>query len=292
MILITGAGGTCGRELIRVMIDAGIPFRAGYSTAVKASMARDRGFDAVVADFRHPASLRPALRGIDAVFLLCGWSPDQSLLEASLVREAARAGVRHVVKMSVWDAGGEAFSFARIHRPVEREIEESGMAWTFLRPNGFMQNLSNFLSATVRSQSALFAPAAEALVSHVDVRDVARVAAAALTRPGHRGNTYELSGPEALTYRQMAATLSDLLARTVTCVELTPDQARAGIVAGGAPAAYAEAVIDLTRYYSGGNASSVSPDVKRVTGAEPASFDRFAKDHIAAFQPAGQDPES
>ena len=284
MILITGAGGTCGRELLRQMSDAGVPFRAGYSTAAKTEEAQRRDIDAVHANFRQPETLAAALRGIEALFLLCGWSPDQTLIEMNLVREAKRAGVRHIVKLSVWDAAGEAFSFARIHRPVEKEIEESGVAWTFLRPNGFMQNLSNFLAATVRSQSTLFAPATTALVSHVDVRDVARVAAAALTQPGHEGKSYELSGPEALTYRQMASTLSDLLGRTITCVEVTPDQVRAQMVAGGAPAAYAEAVNDLTRYYAEGHAARISPDVVRVTGRDPIPFDVFARDYIAAFR--------
>ena len=287
MILITGAGGTCGRELVRLMSRTGVPFRAGYSTEVKAGLARRKGIDAVVADLLRPASLGPALLGIDTLFLLSGWSPEQTLVETGLVRASLHAGVRRIVKLSVWDAGSEAFSFARIHRPVEKAIEESAAGWTFLRPNGFMQNVSNFASATVRSQSTLYAQAADAPVSHVDVRDVARVAAVALTQPGHEGRIYELSGPEAITYRQMASILSVLLGRNVACVELTPDQARNQMVAGGIPPAYADAVDDLTRYYADGRAARVSPDVRHVTGADPIPFDLFARDHLASFQQEG-----
>lgn len=284
MLLITGAGGTCGRELVSELLRAGVPFRAGYSTPARAEAARKGGFDAVVADFRQPEKLGHALRGIDALFLLSGWCPDQGIIEQNVVRASKQAGVHHIVKLSVWDAGGEAFSFARIHRPVEKAIEESGVAWTFLRPNGFMQNLSNFSSPAIRDRSTLVAPATTALVSHVDVRDVARVAAAALTQPGHRGRIYELSGPVALSYRQMASILGDVLGRDVTCVEVTPEQVYAELVAGGIPAAYAEAVNDMTRYYAGGHAARLSPDVKGVTGVDPTPFDVFAKDHIAAFQ--------
>jgi len=283
VILVTGAGGNCGRELLRQLTDAGVPHRAGYSTSVKAEDARSRGIDAVVADFRQTATLGPALRGIESLFLLSGWSPDQTQIETNLVREAKRAAVRHIVKLSVWDAGAEQFSFARIHRPVELEIEASGIPWTILRPNGFMQNVSNFLASTIRGQSTLYAPSIQVPISHVDVRDVARVAAIALTRAGHEGRTYELSGPSALTYRQMASTLTDTLGRGISCVEVPLGELGASMVRAGAPSAYADAVVDLTRYYSEGHAARISPDIKNVTGVDPTPFDQFVRDYIAAF---------
>ncbi|HEY3174899.1 MAG TPA: SDR family oxidoreductase [Candidatus Polarisedimenticolia bacterium] len=284
MILVTGAGGTVGSELGRQLDAARIPFHAGYSTPEKAGRARQAGLQAVHAPFGEPETLRVALRGVEALFLLSGWSPSQTQLEINVVREAKKAGVRRIVKLSVWGAEGEDFSFAKAHRPVEREIEASRIAWTFLRPNGFMQNLSNFSGPSIKARGAFHQPAGEARISHVDVRDIAAVALKALTATGHEGRAYDLSGPEALTYGQIAEKLSAVIGRKVLYVEVTADQFKQWVVSAGVPEAYADAVVDLTRYYIAGRAARISPDVKRVTGNDPISFDRYARDHDWAFR--------
>lgn len=284
MILVTGAGGTVGKELIGQLSAAEIPFRAGFSTIEKAGKARGAGLDGVHADFGEPETVRAALKGIDTLFLLSGWSPSQTRHEVNVVREAKAAGVRRLVKLSVWGAEGEGFSFAKIHRPVEREIESSGIAWTFLRPNGFMQNLSNFFAGSIRAHGVFHLPAREARISHVDVRDIAAVAVRALTAPGHERNAYDLSGPEALTYGEIAAKLTAVVEREVSYVEIPEDQFKQGAMGAGMPEAYADAMLSLIRYYVAGHAARVSPDVTRVTGREPISFDRYARDHAAAFR--------
>ncbi|HET6373843.1 MAG TPA: SDR family oxidoreductase [Candidatus Polarisedimenticolia bacterium] len=280
MILVTGAGGTVGRELVRSLTAMQAPFRAGYRSAEKAQLARSAGMDAVVFDYERLDSIRAALEGVDGVFLLSS----QPGLEPALVREAKPAGVRRLVKLSVWGAPTEAFSFARQHRPVERAIESSGVPYTFLRPNGFFQNILNFYSTTIRAQGAFYIPAGEARISHIDARDIAAVAARTLLDDGHAGMSYELSGPEALTYSEIAEKLSAAAGKTIRYVDLPEAEFRAGLLAAGADPAAAEALIDLVHYYIAGQAGTISPAVLKITGREPIPFDRFARDHADAFR--------
>ena len=158
-----------------------IPFRAAYFSERAAEIARARGIEAVTIDYNHPATLRAAFQGCDTLFLLGPNALNQTELELNAVDAARAAGVRHIVKQSVMGAAEEAYSLANIHRPVEKAIERSGMAWTFLRPNSFMQNAVTFMAPTIRAESAFYSASGQARISHIDVRDIAAVAVAALT---------------------------------------------------------------------------------------------------------------
>jgi len=282
MILVTGAGGTVGSEVVRQLKQAGAAFRAGYSNEAKAEAARKDGIDAVVANFADPRSLRQAMQGVDKLFLVAGGAPNQTELELNVVNAAKESGVKHVVKLSVWGADGEAFSFSHVHRPVERAIEASGMAWTHLRPNGFMQNTITYMP-TIKSEGKIYQPAGDAKISHVDVRDIAAVAVKALTEAGHEGKAYKLSGPDALSYGDIAAKIAAVTGKKVEYVDVPPDAFRQVLIGSGMPAAYADAYLDLLRYYREGHGEEVTGDVRRVTGNAPRSFEQFAKEHATAF---------
>lgn len=135
MICITGAGGTVGSEVIRKLDSAKVPFRAAYFSKAKADAARANGIDAAVIDYNRAETFRAAFLGSDKLFLLAPSAPDQAKLELNAVEAAKAAGVSHIVKLSVWRADEEAYALAKIHRPVEKAIESSSIAWTFLRPN-------------------------------------------------------------------------------------------------------------------------------------------------------------
>lgn len=284
MILVTGAGGKVGSELVKKLQAAGARFRAGYYSGLKAKEAKQAGVDGVAIDFAKPETLRPAFRGVEKVFLISGNVPQQDRLELNVVREAKEAGVRYIVKSSVWGAESESFSFARLHRPVEREIEASGMAYTLLRPNGYMQNMSNFYAPTIKAQGAFYLPARDARISHIDVRDIASVAARVLTEAGHEGKAYDLSGPEALTYNQIAEKLSTVIGKGISYVDLSDADFRKAMVSSGVPEAAADAMVELFQYYISGQASRISPAVRQITGKDPISFERYAKDYAASFQ--------
>ncbi|WP_437817564.1 SDR family oxidoreductase [Sorangium sp. So ce1078] len=284
MILVTGAGGTVGTALLEELRSSGQKPRVAHRSSDKAARARAAGHDVVVLDLARPETLRPALDGVEAVFLLGAGGLGQVEGEIQVVKEARAAGAKRLVKLSVWRAAEEAFSFAKIHRPIERAVEAAGLAWTLLRPNGFMQNFVNYMAGSIKAQGAIFQPAGDAKISHIDVRDVARVAARALTTSGHEGRAYELSGPSALSYGEAADTLSRVLGKEVRYVAVSDDAAKAGMVSAGMPEFYADYVIDLHRYYRSGAGSAVTSAVKDVTGREPTGFEQFALDHAGAFR--------
>lgn len=284
MIFVTGATGNVGSEIVRQLKAEGRPFRAGYTTERKAQAAREQGIDAALIDYDRPETLSVALKGIDRLFLVAGGGGNQTAREIGAVKAAKEAGVRHIVKLSVIGAPGESYSFARIHRPVEKEIERSGLTWTFLRPNGFMQNFAVYQGATIRAQSAFYDALGDARISHVDVRDIARVAVKALTENGHEGKAYSLTGPEALTNARIAGIISAVAGREVRYVDLSAEQMREGLVGSGMPEAYADAMLDLLRFYrTEGETAGLSPDIRNLTGMDPIPFEKFAKDHVRDF---------
>ncbi len=293
MILVTGAGGTVGAEVVKRLRELGAKFRAGYYTQSKADEARRNGIDGVALDFAKPETIARALagpegRGVDRVFLISGNVPHQTELELNVVREARRAGVVQLVKSSVWGAESEAFGFAKIHRPVEKEIAASGVPYTLLRPNGYMQNMHNFYAETIRAQNAFFLPAGDARVSHIDVRDLARVAVTVLTETSHARQAYDLSGPEALTYDEIAQKLSDATGRQISYVDISEADFKKAILSAGMPSTAADAMLELFQYYLSGAASRVSRNVELLTGRAPNTFDQYARDYRSYFLPSAK----
>jgi uncharacterized protein YbjT (DUF2867 family) len=283
MILVTTAGGNVGGELVKALSGRGAEFRCGYHSPEKAEKARATGLNTAVMDYGKAETLRAALQGIDRLFLASPATPAQPEQEAVMVEEARKAGVKRIVKLSVWRAPEESTTFARWNRQGEKKVEASGIPFTLLRPNSFMQNVVNFFSASIRAQNTFFLPGGNARISHIDVRDIASAAAVALTGEGHEGRAYDLSGPEALTYQQIAGLLSRLLGRTITYVNLPEEDFKKTLLGLGAPEWQPAAFIDLMRYSNQGQASDVLGSVQQITGRKPTSFEQFARDHRAAF---------
>ena len=283
MILITGASGNVGSEVLRQAAAAGLPLRAAYQTPDKAAKAPS-GVETVLVDFSKPATLAPALKGIDKLFLVGPPTANLPALEANVVAEARRAGVPHIVKLSAM--GGRAARFSGMHAESEDCIKASGLAYTCLRPNGFMQNFILYDGPTIRSQNAFYATVGDGAVSHIDIRDIAAVVVRVLADQGHEGKTYELTGPEALTNAQAAEKISRAIGRKVSYVDLAPADYRKALLGAGVPEWSADALIDLQRFYRENGASRVTSAVEQITGRKPTTFDQFLKDHVSAFQAA------
>ncbi len=279
MICITGAGGTVGKEVVKQLELAKVPYRAAYFSKDKVEAALAKGVDAVIIDYNRPETLRAAFQGCDRLFLLGPNALNQTQLELNAVEAAKAVGVQYIVKQSVMGAEGEDFSLALIHRPVEKAIESSGMAWTFLRPNSFMQNVVTFMSETIKAESAFYSASGEAKIAHVDVRDIAAVAVKALTESTHAGKAYTLTGPEAITYDELANELSKVLERSISHISLSPSDLKHGMLAEGMPEALAERMLDLERYYREDRASRITNDIKQVTGNEPSRFTQYTRDY-------------
>ncbi len=212
--LVIGGTGTVGSHTVRELVGRRVPVRVMVRAADKAA-ALPEGVEAVVGDLREPASLPAAFAGVDAVFLLNALSQDETAQGLAAVAAAQRAGVKKLVYLSVHrlEDGSHIPHFAT-KIPVEQAVKQSGIAWTVLRPNNFFQNDFWFREAIVH-YGLYPQPIGQAGVSRVDVRDIAELAALALTEPGHDGCVYSVVGPEALTGDQVADTYSRHLGRTV-----------------------------------------------------------------------------
>jgi uncharacterized protein YbjT (DUF2867 family) len=167
---------------------------------------------------------------------------------------------------------------------VEQAIEASGLEWTHLRPNSFMQNVVNYMGDTIRGQGAIYTSAPDAPICHVDARDIGAVAGRVLAEPGHEGKAYALGGPAALTYEDMGGVLTKVLGRAVNVVAVTDEDIKKGVLAMGMPETYADALADLERAYRAGLGAEGESHVRGLLGRDPTAFEQFAKDYAGALR--------
>lgn len=285
-ILITGATGTTGRALLPLLAAAGARVRALVRPSAAATAKLPPGVERVPGDFDRPATLAHALVGVERAYLVTNSTERAEAQQLAFVEAARRAGVRHVVHLSQLHARADSpVRFLRYHAAVERALEASGMAWTHLRPNLFMQSLLAVAPA-VAAEGRLYAPVGDARVSVVDVRDVAAVAARALTEDGHEGRVYDVTGPEALTHAELAEQIGGATGRPVAFVDVPEDALRDIARAMNAPTWQAEGLVEDYAHYKRGEAAGVSSAVADVTGRPPRTFRAFAREFAVAFAPA------
>jgi uncharacterized protein YbjT (DUF2867 family) len=283
LILITGATGNVGTELLKRLSRRSEKVRVFVRRGCGRGAIPARGVEFVEGDFNQPASFVPALTGVERLFLLIPSSEHVEQQQKELVDAAKHSGVRQIVKLSQLGAHENSRArFQKYHGAVENYIVKSGIAYTFLRPNLFMQALLNFRSA-IASQGVLYAPAGNGRVSIVDVRDIAAVAERALTEPGHEGKVYDITGPQALTHGEMAATLSRSLGRTIKHVDIARVAFREALASFGVPQWQVEGVVEDYEQYRNGEASVVTSTVRDVTGQEAHAFGQFAEDYAMKF---------
>ncbi len=283
MILVTGATGHVGSELVRLLAEQGAPARALVHSPDKAAPIQHLGLETALGDFEQPDTLDVAMKGCDQLFLLAPPTPRQPQQEQHVIDAARRAGVGHVVKQSVPWAGADApVVFSRWHGQIEEDLAQSGLAYTLLRPSSFMQNF--LMSAQqVADQGVLYGMFGEGRVAFIDARDVAAVAAELLTSPGHQGASYTLTGPEALSAVEVAERLAAATGRQVRSVDLGPDGYRQALAGAGMPGWLVDGVVEGNTMLAAGHGATVTDEVARLTGRPPRTFAQFAADHRVAF---------
>lgn len=283
MILVTGASGSVGREVVREMGKSGQPFRAMYRSKEDEGKAPE-GVQTVIGDFRDPASLWSALQGVECVFLVC--SPVEELveLEGNVIDACKKnPSVKRIVLNSALGAGDYDKSFPSWHRKVEDKLRASGIEVVILRPNGFMQNTITYLAPSIREQGAFYDAMGDAKTSYVDVRDVAAVAAAALTSEGHAGKTYELNGPEAITQDDLAKRIAAKAGRAVSHVNIPREAHEKAMLGLGMPEWQVRALIELEDYYVSGRAATVDGGVEKILRRPARTMDAFLREHSQKF---------
>jgi len=281
-VLVTGATGTVGCDVAKQLSRKGPAVRAGVRDRVKARKRFGDEIDLVPFDFQDVGSFGGALDGVGKVFLLPPLIPSQVELTNAFVDAAKRAGVRHVVKLSAIGAdAAPPFTVGKWHAANEQHIRESGLGFTFLRPNSFMQNFITYLPPR---DGAIYLPWGNGTASFVDTRDVASVAADVLTSDGHEGKIYTLTGPVALGIADVTRILAGVTGRDINYVDVPEADARNGMLQAGIPTWQVDALLELHAINKQSCWSAVTSDVEKVTGKPPIDFAQFARDHVENFR--------
>lgn len=284
MILVTGASGNVGSRLVRILVEAGVPTRALVRRPDAAAELQELGAEAVVGTFEDAEALRNAVRGVEQVYLVSPPGADGMVAQQVAVVEAAQAeGVRHIVKQSSIGADLDPdASIVIAHRRIEEAIEDSGMSWTHLRPHWFMQNELG-QAGTIAGDGVFYAPDVGE-ISMMDAADVAAVAAQVLMGDGHEGQAYLLTGPQALSYADLAGVYSRILGREVRWQEVSLEEARDSMREAGMPEELAVGFPEVMGgYRDGGVMRAVSPVVEELTGRAPRTFEEFLRENRGAY---------
>lgn len=285
-LFITGATGTIGKAVVEELATGSADYRLCSRDPEKVEALGEKGHPGAVADFADPASLAAAIDGASVVFLLSSQHPDQAKLQGNVVTAAKDAAVRHIVKVSGGSAvtGPSTGSFVgALHAQTEQDIIDSGIAWTFLRPNYFMQNLLN-LADPIRN-GKLPVPLPDQRMAIVDARDVGTVAAAILRDPDpHAGKAYDVTGAEALSFAEIANRLGTALGHDVVHVAPPVEGAVEALKAKGAPEWLQRHFAEImTIFGSDDSVAQPTSVVQDLTGRTPRTIEDFAADHASAL---------
>ena len=281
MILVTGATGTVGREVVAQLLAAGQKVRA--MTRDPSNLKLDDRVEVVKGDFDAPNSLASAVNGVERVFSLT-FGPQTGVRERNLAQAAKASGVRHIVKLSALGGDDETRNNIRKwHDEGEQAIRDTGIAWTVLRPTAFMSNALHW-RASIRAQSKVFSNYGDGTLPPVHPRDIAAVAVRALTSEGLEGNAYPLTGPEALSMSEQVKILGDAIGRPLEYVPITDESARKGMEHTGMPAFLIDALLPFAAFIRSGKAAHVFHTVEEVTGRPPLRFSDWTKENAAAFE--------
>lgn len=280
-VFVVGARGQVGHRVVEGLAARGVAVRAGTRTPSPAPSSGAR-VESVAFDFDRPETFEPALRGVDRVFLMARTGELQAdRVGIPLIEAMRRAGVRHVVNLT--GMGVERHDELPL-RKLERFLESSGLAFTHLRPNHFMQNFCRPPRLEdVRVRRTLSEPIGEAAISFIDARDIAAVAVEALGSDRHLGRAYTLTGGAALTHEEVARAISEATGMTVRSIAISEAQARQALVDAGVPAALIDRRLGFLELARSGALASVSPEVERVLGRPPITFAAFARDSASTW---------
>lgn len=281
MILVTGATGTIGSDVVRQLVARGEKVRALTRDPRKAHLPP--GVEAVKGHHRDLDSVASAMVGAEAAFLVGVFGPDDADSDRGMAEAARAAGVRRLVKLSAVSAGDPRTGLGGIaHGHGEEAVRESGLEWVILRPSAFASNTLSWAEA-VRAGESVANMLGAGRQGVVDPRDVAEIAVAALTGPEHVGRTYTLTGPDTVSPQEQAATLGEVLGRRVELRDLALAETRALLVSSGWSEESAEGMLRSIRFVGEGGNALVTEDVAEVLGRPARTYRVWAEDHRGAF---------
>jgi len=269
-VLVVGASGTVGTELVKILKQKGVQFaRATSKTSLEA--------DQVHVDLLKKSDLGPAFKGVDRVFLLAppGHTNQDELLKP-VIEMAKKTGVKKIVMMSAMGANADENAPMR---KAELLVEKSGLSYNIIRPNWFMQNFNTFWLHGILHQGKVLLPVGNAKASFIDARDIAAVAAELLIGDQHVNQAFDLTGAEAIDHSQAAKALSEVTGKDIRFQDIAPDEMRVGLLGAGLPPAYTEFLLVILNYLKLGYAERVTDSVEKITGRVPLRFQAYATDY-------------
>jgi uncharacterized protein YbjT (DUF2867 family) len=283
MIVVTGATGQIGSEVVRLLAEKGEKVRPLIRDPKKAMSLSHPNVMFVMGDLSDPKSLDEAFKGASKLFLLTNADPKQVEFQHNAIAAAKRAGIQHVVKVSAVGASKDApVSMGRWHAETEEELKQSGLKWTILQPHFFMQNLAA-MAGSIKSQGAIYVPLKDGKVAMVDTRDIAKVAVEVLTSPGHEGQTYVITGGEAISFHDAARQIGEAIGKPVKYVDIPQEDARKGMLGMGMPEWLVNDMVTLYGAFAAGYGAATTDVVQKVGKAQPRTFAQFAKDNAELF---------
>ncbi|MCA3693188.1 SDR family oxidoreductase [Aquidulcibacter sp.] len=273
-ILVIGANGTVGTELVRLLSDQGHDVVRATSRAP--TSAQEAHLNLITGE-----GLATVFAGIDAAFLLSppGYTNQNELLNP-VIDQAVASGVQKLVLMTAMGANADE---AAPFRKVERHLEQSGLAYNIIRPNWFMQNFHTFWIQGILEQGKVLLPVGKAKGSFIDARDIAAVVSVLLTQRDRDNQDFDLTGGEALDHDEVAALLSNATGRTIVYEEISDEAMLAQLLATGLPTDYAHFLITILGFFKAGYSEAITPAVETITGTKPRAFAAYAQDFKDAW---------
>ena len=281
MILVTGATGTIGTEVVQQLRAEGHKVRVLARDPAKAAKLGD-GIEVVQGDLNKPETLGAAFHGVDKLFLLAT-GEDLTRQEGHALAAAQQAGVTYVVKISASGADEALLQLGRWHAEAEAQVKAAGIPWTIVRPGSFMSNTLMWVGS-IKGQGMVYNPAGTGKTAPIDPKDIAAVAVKALTSPGHDGKVYEITGPHALSTPDQVGKISAAIGRPLQCVDVPEAAARSAMLGQGMSPTMADALVELMTFIKTEGYGATTTTVEQVLGRQPRTFEEWLSEHAGAFR--------
>jgi uncharacterized protein YbjT (DUF2867 family) len=278
--LITGATGDVGSKVVKHLLQRGNRPRVFVRSAQKAQALFGQRVDIFVGDLAQPATLQPALEGVDELFLVNS-GPQIPIHDELAAKAAKAAGVRHLVKLSSMDVQ-HGLAIGAWHELGETAVRASGISFTFVQPTGFMSNLLAW-ARPIKTERVVRASTGDGKRAFIHSEDIAAVATAALTTREYDGESLPITGPEALTFAQATATIGSAIGKRLTFQPISDDEARQRYSAMSGSVAETEAHVSLWRAIREGRLAGVTDNVQRILGRKPIPLEQWAIENATAF---------
>lgn len=279
MILVTGATGTVGRRLVKHLSNKNLRVRALIHKPETIFLLRNIDVEIVMGDLSQPASLHTAMKGVECIFSIPPNTLNQAELEINLFWLARCLGVKRIVKLSTAKADpNSACHFFKEHWLSEQYLKKSNVTFTVLRSNSFMQNLFWF-KEEIKSNGSISLPMQDARIAPVDIWNVVKVAESVLTQEGHEGRIYNVTGPETLSFIDIAKEFSNILGKKVLYIDISPKEFMQILLKKGLKEWFADAVVTGWQIASK-SCPIITDTVEQTTKNQPTTFNRFVQNHI------------